>query len=445
MGHPVNPTTDRRHFLLGMLAAPLALTAGAASPLLPPSSPSSPSPPARPDAADKPVPGARLAPWTPGCLDIHHIATGRGNATLILMPDGTSLLIDAGATNDALDVSAAPKPGPQRRPGEWIGRYVQRHLRATGHTALDYLLVTHLHPDHTGDVSEASPPSAKGPYRLSGVTDVAEIMPVGLLLDRGYPDYLFPAAAGAGGRYAENYLAYVRSRERDGIAVERIHAGSVSQLGLRWRDGVPAHAPFSIRTIAVNGEVWTGIGEQARAMFPALAQLAARDYPNENLCSVALRVNLGKFAYFTAGDLTSYTYDGDAPWRDVLSAAARAAGPVSVATADHHGMFDGLSADVVRTLRPQAWVIPAWHISHPDQLQLERMFSERLYPGPREVYATSLMHENYLANRRLASRLRSSDGHVVIRVAADGGGYAIIVTDNADESDTIKLVSTHIT
>lgn len=387
-------------------------------------------------------PGARLPPWTPGCLDIHHIATGRGNATFILMPDGTSLLIDAGATNNALDVSALPKPGAQRRPGEWIGRYVQRHLRAADRKRLDYLLVTHLHPDHTGDVNEASPPSAQGPYRLSGVTDVAEIVAVGTLLDRGYPTYDFPTAPS--GRYAENYLAYVRSREQRGMAVEKIRVGSGSQLGLRGDRRAATAAPFSIRNIAANGEVWRGVGEQARSLFPPLSQLAATDYPNENMCSIALRLSLGKFSYFTAGDLTSYTYDGDAPWRDVLTAAAQAAGPASVATADHHGMFDGLSADVVRTLRPQAWIIPSWHISHPDQLQLERMFSERLYAGPREVYATSLMRENYLANRRLASRLSSSDGHVVVRVAPDGATFVIVVTDNSDELDTIKLVSKHV-
>jgi hypothetical protein len=129
---------------------------------------------------------------------------------------------------------------------------------------------------------------------------------------------------------------------------------------------------------------------------------------------------LGNFAYYTAGDLTSYTYDGEQPWRDALTAAARAAGPVDVATADHHGLFDGLSADTVRTLRPQAWVIPGWHISHPDLLQLERMFSKCLYPGPRDVFATTVMEANLMANHRPARRMRSTDGHVVVRVAPDG-------------------------
>jgi beta-lactamase superfamily II metal-dependent hydrolase len=407
------PTFDRRQFVLAMLAAPLAVRSVAVQP------------------------ASALPLWTPGCLDIHHIATGRGNATLILMPDGTSMLIDAGATNDKLDVSAAPRPNAQRRPGEWIGRYVQRHLRAAGREELDYLLVSHLHPDHLGEVDDASPPSAQGAYRLSGVTDVAELVPVGTLVDRGFPAYDYPAPPA--GRFAENYLAFVRSRMQRGQAVQRIQVGSSSQLAMRKES-----PSFSIRALAASGEVWTGKGEQTRAMFPPLSTLKAADYPNENVCSIALKLSLGKFSYFTAGDLTSYTYDGELPWRDVLGAAARVAGPVSVATADHHGMFDGLSAEVVRTLRPQAWVIPAWHISHPDMLQMERMLSERLYPGPREIYATSLMRENHLANRRLTSRMRSSDGHVVVRVAPDGATYTIYVTDNGDENDTVKLSSQHV-
>jgi hypothetical protein len=413
MNHPIN----RRRFV-GMLAAPLVMSATPAMRAV-----------AAPDES-------RLPTWTPGCLDIHHIATGRGNATLVIMPDGTSMLIDAGATNDTLDVSAAPKPSAQRRPGEWIGRYVQRHLRATGRQGLDYVLITHLHPDHLGEVDDTSPRSAQGAYRLSGVTDVAELVPIGVLVDRAFPSYDFPLAPR--GPFADNYLAFVRSRVQHGLAVQRIQLGSAGQLAMRG-----GAAPFSIRTLAANGEVWTGDGQQTRAMFPPLNTLKPADYPNENVCSIAVKLSLGKFSYFTGGDLTSYTYDGDMPWRDVLGAAARVAGPVNVATADHHGMFDGLSAEVVRTLRPQAWVIPAWHIAHPDMLQMERMLSERLYPGPREIYSTSLMRENHLANRRLTSKMRSSDGHVVVRVAPDGATYTIYVTDNGDENDTVKLTSKH--
>ena len=37
-----------------------------------------------------------LPKWQEGYMDIHTIATGRGDATFIIMPDGTTLMIDAG-------------------------------------------------------------------------------------------------------------------------------------------------------------------------------------------------------------------------------------------------------------------------------------------------------------------------------------------------------------
>ena len=40
--------------------------------------------------------GEPLPAWTPGTLDIHQINTGKGNSALFVLPDGTSLLVDAG-------------------------------------------------------------------------------------------------------------------------------------------------------------------------------------------------------------------------------------------------------------------------------------------------------------------------------------------------------------
>ncbi|WP_050468554.1 ComEC/Rec2 family competence protein [Herbaspirillum chlorophenolicum] len=380
--------------------------------------------------------GQSLPAWQPGLLDIHHIATGRGNATLMVLPDGTTLLMDAGATDDSLDVSFSPRPDGSRRPGQWIARYIQRRLKETGTQALDYLMVSHFHPDHTGDVGADAPPSRLGPYRLSGVTDVAEMVPIGTVVDRDFPGYDYPTVWTA--PFATNYFSYVKSRVAKGQDVQRFRVGTDKQFVGKGHHRVPGK--FGVRNLVANGEVWMGVGEGTVKMFPPLDTLDRKDYPNENLCSSGLRLDYGDFRYFSCGDLTSYTYDGEQPWRDVLTAAARASGPVDVATADHHGLFDGLSADTVRLLRPQAWMIQTWHISQPDLLQLERMFSERLYPGAREVYATSVMKENLVANRRMLSRLKSIDGHIVVRVAQDGT-FNIFVTDNADESDRVKMVS----
>jgi glyoxylase-like metal-dependent hydrolase (beta-lactamase superfamily II) len=87
-----------------------------------------------------------LDPWQPGVLDIDHLAYGRGNSTFVLAPDGTTILIDAGTTDDSLDVSAAQMPDASMRPGQWIARYALRQMRAAGRRELDYGLVTHIHP-----------------------------------------------------------------------------------------------------------------------------------------------------------------------------------------------------------------------------------------------------------------------------------------------------------
>jgi hypothetical protein len=113
---------------------------------------------------------------------------------------------------------------------------------------------------------------------------------------------------------------------------------------------------------------------------------------------------------------------------------------VDVAVAAHHGLFDSTGADVVRALRPRAWLIDVWHVSHPSITTLERLFSQRLYPGPRDVFATGLSSANSLVNERLTHRLSSLTGHVIIRVDPGGGCYRVVVTDNADESDRVIRV-----
>ena len=72
---------SRRAVLRGLLGAALVAPAAAAV--------------RKEDATD--AEGMTLTPWRRGQLDIHHISTGRGDATLVVAPDGTTILIDAGA------------------------------------------------------------------------------------------------------------------------------------------------------------------------------------------------------------------------------------------------------------------------------------------------------------------------------------------------------------
>ena len=84
-------------------------------------------------------------------------------------------MIDAGASASSLEFSGQPRPSAERRPGEWQARYALRH---TGAPKLDYLIVTHIHQDHVGDVSVQTPAAPNAPYRLTGVSDVDRLMPI---------------------------------------------------------------------------------------------------------------------------------------------------------------------------------------------------------------------------------------------------------------------------
>jgi beta-lactamase superfamily II metal-dependent hydrolase len=379
---------------------------------------------------------ATLEPWRPGTLDIHHLAYGRGNSTFILCPDGTTLLIDAGTNNDSLEVSCTQKPNANLRPGEWIATYILRQMQPAGRRELDFALITHIHPDHLGDLGPDDPPSSKGNYHLTGIMDVDARVPIGILIDRGFPDYRYPLPQQA--PFALNYIEFVHSRQKLGESTERARAGSASQIRLLRLPNL--YPDFSLLNLAANGEVWTGNGDQTRSLFPDLKNLPPSDYPTENMCSIAIRLAYGNFRYFTGGDLTADTEDSGESWRDIETPVARAASPVDVAVADHHAYFDAVGADFVRALRPRVFVIPSWYVAHPAALPLRRMLSHQLYPGDRDVYATCVMAPNQVVNNQFIGKLASLEGHIIVRVSPPGDEFRVIVTDNNDNTDRVKAI-----
>src|SRR5436853_432224 len=131
--------------------------------------------------------GQPLPPWTPGTFDIHQINTGRGNAALLIFPDGTSMLLDAGDGGNPPPRGTPPKPDASRTPGEWIARYIRHMLAYDASPSIDFGYLTHFHGDHMGDPASSSK-TAHG-YKLTGLTEVGDLVPIKLMLDRGWPDY----------------------------------------------------------------------------------------------------------------------------------------------------------------------------------------------------------------------------------------------------------------
>jgi beta-lactamase superfamily II metal-dependent hydrolase len=94
--------------------------------------------------AQPPVRGS-LPPWTRGTLDFHQISTGRGNAALVVFPDGTTMLVDAGAVRDGETIADTdPRPNNTRTAGACIADYIV----SRGVSRLDYVVLTHFDADH---------------------------------------------------------------------------------------------------------------------------------------------------------------------------------------------------------------------------------------------------------------------------------------------------------
>ena len=60
--------------------------------------------------------GEPLPLWTDGCLDIHFINSGRGECAFYILPDGTTLLVDAGEIVVTDGTGVPQKPDASTRP-----------------------------------------------------------------------------------------------------------------------------------------------------------------------------------------------------------------------------------------------------------------------------------------------------------------------------------------
>lgn len=363
---------------------------------------------------------APLPPWQPGYLDIHVINTGRGDATLLVMPDGTSLQFDAG---DGGAPVGSPRgvetvPDASRPAGEWIARYISRVLSPFREPAIDYAVLSHLHGDH-----------------MNAFPALAQRVPIRKMLDRGWPAYDGPAPAGNTGDAAA-YLAFTRA---NGPRMERFEAGRNDQITLVR--AAAEYPDFEVRNLAVNGEVWTGAGRATRSRFPENWQsLPEQDQPTENQSSLGIRVSYGSFDFYTGGDIPGMLRPGFPAWQDIETPVAQAVGAVDVAAVNHHGNRDSTNAFFVSTLQPRLWILQVWSSDHPGHDVLDRMLSTRLYPGDRDVLATNMSQANRDVIGPMLDRLLSARGHIVIRVEPGGGTYRALILDDTDESMRVRAV-----
>jgi hypothetical protein len=303
---------------------------------------------------------------------------------------------------------------------------------------MDYVAISHFHTDHMGNPETSNRWSKSGQFKLSGLTELAEFIPIVTLIDRAYPDYNFPVdLIKLHGFKLENYLSFIQHKKKTAkLDVQTLEVGSQSQIKMRYDP--PSYPKFTVTNIKSNNMIWDGRKGTAQ-LFDIGEDILSKPGSAENALSLALEFSYGDFNYFTGGDITGLQGFGLPKWFDVETPVAAVVGKVDAMTLNHHGNRDASNKVFIETLAPRVIVQQAWISDQPGGEVVHRITSENLYPGPRDIFATSTFDETIAAiGPKLVKGYKGLQGHILIRVSPLGEQYMVYVLDDQSSLREVK-------
>lgn len=397
--------------------------------------------------------GNVMTGWQEGWLEIHSINSGRGESFFYILPDGTTVLIDAaGANPDAHELEdlgydlAPAKPSDDISSTQVIIDYLHHYLPEVSGGQLDYAILTHYHGDHMGLLVDGMSVHEEGGFVLSGITELGSQIPVKVMYDRGE---LFDRPSknsftGATPARYENYLKYLEwSAQVYGTERRSAVAGAMDEIKM-------VHAPeayprFSVRTISSNGNVWDGKADCSNvSRMPSTEELMeigkGKGCVAENTLSVSHLFKYGDFDWFTGGDCM-YIRREQFDYFDIEAPIAEVMCKVDGMKACHHATKLTNSNELLAVLRPDFVIAGTWKDIHPNHATTKRFFKAspdlKFYTTNLTDGAKKLLTENGVDWTRFAG----TQGHVVVKVAPGGKEYKILVLDDSNQEYRIKSIS----
>lgn len=235
-----------------------------------------------------------------GRLDIYFIDVEGGAATLIVTPEGESLLIDSGYPDNN---------------GRDLNRILKTVRETAGRKHLDHAAVSHWHLDHYGNHAA-----------------LASRISIKNFWDRGIPDEL--KEDGNFSSRIVNYRAASQNKSK------KLAAG----------DSLPLQSgktPLSVKVVTASGGVIPNVG--APNPFAGENKPQEPD-PTDNAKSVSLLFKFGPFTFLTCGDLT---WNVEAK----LVTPNNPIGQVDLFMVTHHGLNVSNNPVLVQAIDPRVAVM----------------------------------------------------------------------------------------
>jgi beta-lactamase superfamily II metal-dependent hydrolase len=311
----------------------------------------------------------------PRSLDIYFIDVQGGAATLLVTPEGETILMDSGWA------------GFEDRDPKRIVR-VLKDVAKLDH--LDHVVTTHWHADHFG-----------------GVEGLSKLVTIKRFWDRGLPEDNDPTL---------DFPEKRKSDDRLSVAYRGASAGK--RRALKAGDALPLAGNVKAIVLAAGGKV---IATTNQAPNPA-CEGAPADLPvdmSDNARSVTIRFTLGKFGFLDCGDLT---------WNveKLLVCPVDRIGTIDLFQVTHHGQDNSNHPTLLRTIAPTVAIMNNGPRKAGAAATVKRL---RAVPSIRAFYA---LHRNLATSAQdnadpemIANPDPAGGQFVHLAVAPDGSKFTV--------------------